>query len=447
MSVRASPPLDGELLRDAASRTRVADDFGHIVRRAPYGVLVPRSADDIAGAIRWCAEQGMTFAARGRGHSTFGRSQAPDGVVADMSGLGGIGPVDGQRVAVGAGATWREVLAATLPHGKTPPVVPDHLGLSVGGTLVVGGIGAMTSKFGAVSDNVTELEIVTGQGVVTVCSATRDADIFDAVRAGLGQVAVITRATLRLVPAPRAVRRFQLVYSDLTTMVSDARRLLAEGRCDAVQGAIVVLPDGALSFRIEAAVAFDERPPDDDALLMNATPVHRAATTVSYLDYLDRLAALDDALHANGQWSFPHPWLMTFVGDRAVESVVSAELDALHPPADLGPLGQVALSPIRRSAIASPLLRMPSDDLCFALNLVRIPGTGDPGEAARLVAANTAAYRRIRAGGGTLYPVSALRLSPREWRDHFGPAMRKLETAKGTLAPHTTLTPGYEIFG
>jgi cytokinin dehydrogenase len=231
----------------------------------------------------------------------------------------------------------------------------------------------MTSAFGAVSDNVIELEIVTGRGENAVCSATRDAHVFDAVRAGLGQVAMIIRAT-----------RFCCTPTAGST---------------AVQGAIVVLEDGALSFRLDTVVAFDGSPPEDDALVadMLDAPVHCEVTTVSYLDYLDRLAALEGALRANGQWYCPHPWLMTFVGDRAVESVVSAELDALDPLADLGPLGQVALSPIRRSAISSPLLRMRSDDLCFALNLVRIPTTNDPGDA-------TASWRRTPLPTGASAP-------------------------------------------
>ncbi len=49
--------------------------------------------------------------------------------------------VDGDRVTVEAGATWREVLAATLPHGLAPPVLPDYLDLTIGGTLAVGGVG------------------------------------------------------------------------------------------------------------------------------------------------------------------------------------------------------------------------------------------------------------------------------------------------------------------
>ena len=168
--------------------------------------------------------------------------------------------------------------------------------------------------------------------------------------------------------------------------------------------------------------------------------------TIAYRDYLHRLAPLEAALRANGQWHFPHPWLTTFIGDRQVESVVNAELAALKPPADLGPLGQIVLSPIRTSAISSPLLRMPSDELSYAFNLVRIPATDDRRAARRLVEANQAIYRRIKAAGGTLYPVSALSLSRRQWRDHFGPAFAQLEAAKRRFDPDDTLTPGYEVF-
>ena len=104
------------------------------------------------------------------------------------------------------------------------------------------------------------------------------------------------------------------------------------------------------------------------------------------------------------------------------------------------------LSPIRTSAISSPLLRLPSDDLCYAFNLVRVPATDDRNEANRLVDANKAIYERVRAAGGTLYPVSAFPLVRREWRDHFGPAFGQLDAAKQKFDPDNILTPGYEIF-
>jgi FAD/FMN-containing dehydrogenase len=442
------PPLDGELRFDQATRSGRADDFGHIVHKMPEGVLLPGSADDVAKTIRWTAPRGGRFAPQGQRHSTFGRSQVPDGIVAAMSTLRCIGPVDGDRVVVEAGATWSGVLRATLAQGMTPPVLTDYLELSVGGTLTVGGVGGTTSAFGVQSDNVIDMEVVTGEGKKVTCSASSNADLFNAVRAGLGQVGVITKATLTLVAAPESVRRFLLVYPDLATMLRDERLLSADNRFDAVQGAIVAEPSGGLAFRLDAAKNFNADPPDDNALLagLSDDPAQRQPTTIGFFDYLNRFAAFEAMLRANGQWFFPHPWLMTFIGDSQVESVVNAELDALHPAMDLGPFGQVALVPIRRSAISSPLLRMPADDLCYAFNLVRIPATNDASEANRFVDANKAIYERVKAAGGTLYPVSAFPMSKGEWRDHFGSAFGRLDAAKQRYDPDKILTPGYEIF-
>jgi cytokinin dehydrogenase len=446
--MRGPEGLDGELRLDRAARAAASDDFGHMVHRTPLGVLLPGSDEDIARTVRWSSALHGSVAPQGRSHSVWGRSQVgPRGVVVDMSTLRSVRSVESDRVVVDAGATWSDVLAATLPHGRTPPVLCDYLELSVGGTLSVGGVGATTSRYGVQSDNVIALEIVTGRGDKVVCSADRNADLFDAVRAGLGQVGVITHATLRLVAAPRKVRRLLLFYPDLGAMLRDARLLAADDRFDAVQGAIVGTPAG-LGFRLDVAKFFDADPPGDAALLagLSDDPVRRQPTSLSYDDYLNRLAALESALRANGQWFLPHPWLMTFVGDGAVEKVVAGELGRLDPAADLGQFGQVVLSPIRRRAISSPLLRLPEDGLCFAFNLVRVPGTADARNASRLAAANRAAYERIRDAGGTLYPVSAFAMSHADWRRHFGPAFDGLARAKRTYDPGRVLTPGYEVF-
>lgn len=141
----------------------------------------------------------------------------------------------------------------------------------------------------------------------------------------------------------------------------------------------------------------------------------------------------------------PHPWLATFVGDASVESVVSGELARLTA-ADMGPLGQVVLSPILRASVSSPLLRLPPDRRCYTFNLFRLPPTGSTDDARRLVTANRAVHDRVRAAGGTLYPVSALPMSRADWRAHFGPAFQQLEDAKREHDPDHVLTPGYQVF-
>ncbi|MGD9694628.1 MAG: hypothetical protein AB7V42_03090 [Thermoleophilia bacterium] len=94
----------------------------------------------------------------------------------------------------------------------------------------------------------------------------------------------------------------------------------------------------------------------------------------------------------------------------------------------------------------SPCDPLPRDPLRFVFNLVRLPATGDRAEADRLLRDNRAAYDRIRDAGGTLYPVSALPMSPEDRRRSLGPAHASLEPARRILDPGGILTPGYEVF-
>jgi len=439
--------MDGRLRLDDEARSAAAEDFGHLLRRMPEGVLQPASDQDVADIIRRAGDLRRRIAPRGRGHSVYGRAQVRDGIVIDMTRLRAIHEIGGDRIIVDAGATWSEVLAATLPRGLTPPVLTDYLELSIGGTLAVGGIGGMTSRYGVQTDNVLELDVITGRGEKITCSPSSNSGLFHAVRAGLGQVGVVTRATLRLMPAPEKVRRYVLTYPDLATLLTDERLLAADDRFDAVQGSILPAPTG-WTIRLDAARYLSAgEPPNDDALLGGLSDDRPAAqvSTLEYFNYLDRLAPLERLLRSNGQWFHPHPWLMTFVGDSRIGPVVSGELDRLMP-ADLGSFGQILLSPFRRSRAASPLLRLPADELLYAFNLVRIPTTDAIAEAERLVEANRAIYERVRAAGGTLYPVSALPMSGEDWRRHFGSAWTGFRNAKRSFDPGHILTPGYETF-
>jgi cytokinin dehydrogenase len=294
---------------------------------------------------------------------------------------------------------------------------------------------------------VLELEVVTGRGEVLRCSPAQHRELFDTVRAGLGQVAVITRATLALVALPRQVRRCVLTYADLRSLLHDQRLLLAEGRFDQVQGAALAAPTGGWTFRLDAVKAFDGNAPDDAPLLAGLSDRRGQAAigTMSALEHASRLAVLEQALRANGQWWHPHPWLTTFVGDSRVGDVVGGELATLEPTA-LGPFGQIGLSAFTRHAVRCPLLRLPADAVCWAFNLIRVPAHDDLDDAARLVADNRRIYERLRVSGGTLYPVSAFAMSRDDWRAHFGEAFHALAAAKQKFDPGAVLTPGYELF-
>ena len=185
---------------EAASGT-----YGGHVRARPRAVVRPRSVDEVLELIRIARGAGLAIGARGQGHSTGGQPLVPDGLVVETGELAQIGEIDDGAVWVGAGATWRQVVAATLPRGLAPPVLNDYLGLSVGGTLSVGGVGMASFRHGAQVDQVRELDVVTGAGELIRCSAVRERGLFDAVRAGQGQVGIIVAARLAVTPAPTHV--------------------------------------------------------------------------------------------------------------------------------------------------------------------------------------------------------------------------------------------------
>ncbi len=127
----------------------------HIVHRTPMAVLEPGSVKTSHG---WSASHdsiGSRSRCVGRGHTTYGRAQV-EGIVVDSTKLTGIQFNSGGRVVVGAGVLWADVVREAFTRGLTPPILTDYLGLSVGGTLALGGIGGQVSKVGAQVDNVLE---------------------------------------------------------------------------------------------------------------------------------------------------------------------------------------------------------------------------------------------------------------------------------------------------
>lgn len=438
----------GELSCDADVLDRATGDFGHIVRKRPQAVLKPASVADIATATRQAGSRGLKVAARGQGHSTYGRAMAEGGLVIDMSAMNTIHSIQPDRIVVDAGATWRAVLDATLPEGLTPPVLTNYLELSVGGTLAIGGIGPTTSRHGLQTDNVLDLSIVTGDGRELTCSPEENADLFEAVCGGLGQCAIITRATLRLVRAPSRVLRFQLFYPDLRALTADQRRVLADGRVDQLQGA--VLPDGAGGWRyqLEGAVFYDSDAAPNEGKLLTGLSDERGAAVIADLSYSEdagAFALLESLLRSNGQWFNPHPWWLTFLRGANAEQVAGEILEGLTN-ADVGPFGRVTYYPIFTRALRTPLVRFPDEPVIFPFNIIRIPASNDASEAEQMIARNRALYERARDAGGVLYPVSALPMSGADWRDHFGTAWPRLRDAKRRYDPDHTLTPGYEIF-
>lgn len=443
------PPLDGELLLDSASRTAAAEDFGHILHRTPWAVLVPGSVRDIERMVRFARRQDVHIAAArglGESHSTYGQSQVEVGIIIDMSALSTIHEVREDSAWVDAGVRWHELLAATLPSGRSPPVLTDYIELSIGGTLSAGGIGGQAFRWGLQVDNVLELDVVTGRGDLVRCSRWRERPLFDAVRSGLGQFGIIVRARVRLVDVPASARTYTALYDDLHRFMEDQRRLIEDGRFDYVEG-FAVPSNGSWAWQLEAVKYFAPGAEPEDARLLAGLGFQPGTLQVrdsSYFDFVNRLAPLVELLKQLGVWSFPHPWLDMFVPARCAEAFVR-EVLAETSEADLGQ-GPVLLYPVRTAELTAPFLRTPTDRHVFLFSLLRTAIPPTPENVAALVQKNRAIFERLTDIGGKLYPVDAVPLSPADWHGHFHPFWERFEHAKRRYDPDRVLTPGQGIF-
>ncbi len=439
---RGFPVFDGVLRTDAGARQAAADDFGHIVHRSPLAVLEPGSVDDIVRLIRFAGRHGIAVAARGEGHGAFAQAQVRGGVVIDMRRLARVHRIDGTSADVDAGLTWRALLDRTLGRGLVPPTLTDYQDLSVGGTLSVGGIGGAGFRYGAQVDNVVALDVVTGAGDLERCSRTRSPQLFDAVLAGRGQCAVITRAVLKLVPAPSTVRLFDLLYPDLATFVADARAVVRDARFDTVQGLVLPTPTGGWAYLLEATSSSSRA---DGELLAGLRDIRSAATIAEmpFETYAKRLDPTVAAQQASGDWQRPHPWFDGWLPDRHAEAFAGQVLSELEVRDTGG--GPILLYPTRSRPFTRPLLRVPAGELIWQFDILR-NAVANTVSAAEMISQNRALLRRTRAIGGFAYPVGATPVSPREWEQHYGSAWPAFLRAKRRYDPRRILAPGQGIF-
>jgi FAD/FMN-containing dehydrogenase len=436
------PHLDGQLLFDPASLEAASDDFGHMVHQAPIAVLKPGSVEDVATMVRYCRKHGLKVAGRGQGHATHGQAQVPAGLVIDLGTLDAI-EIHGREAVVQAGALWSELLHASLPHGLTPPVLTDYLELSVGGTLSVGGLGGQIGHYGAQVDTVLELQVVTGEGKITICSPTVHKELFRAVIGGLGQCAIVTRATVSLVPAPTTARRYMLTYPTVAALTAQQRKLVAEGRFDYVEGQVQPVPTGGWTYLLEA-VAYDATPADDNGLIGDLTHTAVVTDDLGYYDFLDRIGPVVDILKSIGEWQRPHPWLDSLIPASATNAVVTATLGGLDADA-IGASAVILLYPIPTKKRRTPLPVMPNEDLVYLFSVLKTASPGaDSAEA--MVTANRHQFELVRAAGGTWYPIGSVPFSKDDWRRHFGSFWPEFKAARRRYDPDGVLTPNQHIF-
>ena len=171
-----------------------------MIDKRPAVIVQPVNAGDVMTAVRFAADNDMTVAVRGGGHSVPGFGTCDGGVVVDLSAMRGVrvDPLT-QTARVSGGATWGDLNSAAYPFGlATTGGIISTTG--VGGLTLGGGIGYLARGLGLALDNLLSADVVTGDGTFHVASDKDDADLFWAIRGGGGNFGVVTSFEFRLSP-------------------------------------------------------------------------------------------------------------------------------------------------------------------------------------------------------------------------------------------------------
>ena len=168
------------------------------IDRRPLGIARCADAEDVSIAVKFAASEHMPLTVRGGGHNVAGLAVRDGSLMLDLGALNRV-EVDAQAriVRVEGGALWRDVDAATQPHGlATTGGFVSSTG--VGGLTLGGGVGWLMRRCGLAIDNLIAADVVLADGRCVVASADQHADLFWALRGGAGGFGVVTRFAFRL---------------------------------------------------------------------------------------------------------------------------------------------------------------------------------------------------------------------------------------------------------
>lgn len=239
----------------------------------PLAVVFPRSHNEVVAIMRIAIEFGIALIARGAGSGNVGGAlpNAQSIVVSFecMNQILEFHPED-RYIIVQAGVITAEIDRIAREHGLFYPPDPGSAAYSrIGGNLAMNAAGPRAVKYGVTRDYVMGLRAVTGAGVSlqSGCRTTKGVMGYDLTRLIVGSegtLALITEATLKLLPLPETKATLRVCYASN----ADACRAVSRVMNQPIIPCALEFMDNFSIRAIQAAGSAIDLPTGTQALLM-----------------------------------------------------------------------------------------------------------------------------------------------------------------------------------
>ncbi len=282
------------LLGKDAVRTESADLHSYSYDNSrlsvmPEAVLFPDSAEQIQQIVALCNQYQTPITSRGRGSGTAGAAvPMQQGVVLSTERMRTILRVEpnNRLMVVEPGVTNQEVQQEAAQHGFFwPPDPTSSPFCSVGGNISCGTAGPRAVKYGTVRENILGLKAITGAGewIHTGTETSKWAigyDLTQLLTGSEGSLAIITEATLKLLPLQPEKRMMRALYSNMQHAANAVAAIMAQPTTPCA----LEFMDGASLDLIRSRLG-DEFPQAAQAMLMievdgTAQMVDEASTAI-----------------------------------------------------------------------------------------------------------------------------------------------------------------------
>ena len=203
----------------------------------PEAVLFPTRHEDVAALVGLANRHGFPLVARGAGSGNVGGAlPAPGSAVVSFECMNRVLEFDpaNRLMVVQPGVVTDDIDALAATAGLMyAPDPGSGAYCRIGGNLAMNAAGPRCVKYGATRDHVLGLRAVTGSGrELRVGGRTsKYATAYDLTRLLVGSegtLALITEATLKLVPAPETVATLRVCYADNAAACAAVVRVMAQ---------------------------------------------------------------------------------------------------------------------------------------------------------------------------------------------------------------------------